>query len=303
MLRDRRVRIDTPSIDRSLRIVFFFLALVFAACSAFAQENEVERFRNALIDYFLPLNYVPVLVSQGNVVGDVIEVDGGIKARSARCFPSLKPPAPAESSLEEAVQSASAGVSFGLGLRQIFNSAAGTNLDRRFRIRFSDVTVVAVSRAELKDALDRNACPEITPLVDGTVTPLDRSRNLYFVVSAIMYGKRNAVLEFVDKANVEAKVDRLARQVGDATLNFQASNGGLVIVKSGIVLPIALKPVTIPKLVTVRDVYQFRNNPQYQLDWQPLECSAGQSCRQLFQPFADLVKASKPRLSGRDVDQ
>jgi hypothetical protein len=289
-------------IVRQVQAVCVFAALASTALPALAQENGVDGFRNALINYFLPLNYVPVLVNRGYAVGDVIDVDGvDFSARARQCFPELKPPAPVASSLEDAVQSSSAGVSFGLKLRQIFDSTAGADLERRFRITFSDVTVIAVSRAELKEALDRKACPEIAPLVDGTATPLDRSRKPYFVVSEVIYGKRNAILEFIDKANVQAKADRLARQVGDASLKLQAANHGSVIVKSDVVLPIALKPVTVPKVIGIADLNGVRSEPEYRLDW--LECPKNRPCTTLFASFVDLVKASKPRLTERDLNQ
>jgi hypothetical protein len=268
------------------------------------QPNEVARFRNALIDYFLPLNYVPVLVNRGYSVGDVIDVDGvDLFARSVQCFPSLKPPPPSASSLDDALQTDAADLSFGLKLRQIFDSSAGADLQRRFRIMFSDVTVVAVTRMDLKNALDRSACPEIAALVDASVTPLDRNKKPYFVVSEIIYGKREAVLEFGDQANLQAKADRLGREIADASVRLAVSNEGFVTVKSDVVLPIALKPVTVPKVITVADLSQTRGEEQEQLKWDPLDCLPNHTCPQLFAQFADLMKVSRPRLSQEDLDK
>jgi hypothetical protein len=160
-----------------------------------AQPNAFDSFRNALVDYFTPLNYVPVLVNRGYTVGDVIEVDGvNFYARTSRCFPRLKPPEPVQTSLTDVLETNSIGMNFGLRLRQIFDSSAGADLVNRIRIKFSDVTVVSVARLDLKDALDRQACPEITPLVDATITAADLNRKPFFVVSEVLSGKRQATL-------------------------------------------------------------------------------------------------------------
>jgi hypothetical protein len=59
---------------------------------------------------------------------------------------------------------------------------------RRIQIRFLDVTTVSVALLDLKDALDRQRCPDIAPLIDGTITPVDRSKKPFFVVSEVVYG-------------------------------------------------------------------------------------------------------------------
>jgi hypothetical protein len=137
-----------------------------------------------LVDYFASQNYVPVLVNRGYTVGDVVEVDGvNFYARASRCFPRLKLPEPVQTSLTDVLESNSVGMSFGLRLRQIFDSNAGADLVNRIRVKFSDVTVVSAARLDLRDALDRQACPEVAPLVDATITAVDRNRKPFFVVS------------------------------------------------------------------------------------------------------------------------
>jgi len=153
--------------------------LQFRAHAGAGRSQSLFEIRNALVDYFTPQNYVPVLVNRGYTVGDVVEVDGvNFYARALRCFPRLKPPDPVQTALTDVLESSSAGVSFGLRLRQIFDSSAGADLVNRIRITFSDVTVVSVARLDLRDALDRQACPEIAPLVDATVTAVDRNRKV-----------------------------------------------------------------------------------------------------------------------------
>ena len=114
---------------------------------------------------------MPVLVNRGYVV----EVDGvNFYARALRCFPRLKTPDPVQTALTDVFESSKADISLRMRLRQIFDSADFLN---RIRIKFWDVTVISGARLDLKDALDRQACPEVAPLVHATVTAVDRNKN------------------------------------------------------------------------------------------------------------------------------
>jgi hypothetical protein len=87
--------------------LFVFLTVVTIACASpgSAQPSAVESFRNALVDYFAQLNYVPVLVNRGYTVGDVVEADGvNFFARASRCFPGLQPPKPVQTALTDVLQ-------------------------------------------------------------------------------------------------------------------------------------------------------------------------------------------------------
>jgi len=99
-------------------------------------------------------------------------------------------------------------MSLGLRLRQIFDSSVGTDLARRLQISFTDVSITSVALLDLRDALDRGACPEIAPLVDGTLSALPKGEQPYFVVSEVMSGKRKARLEAEVKAAAHAITSR-----------------------------------------------------------------------------------------------
>jgi hypothetical protein len=235
-------------------------------------------------------------------VGDVVEVDGvNFYARALRCFPRLKPPEPVQTSLTDVFETSKIGMSLGMRLRQIFESSVGADLVNRIRIKFSDVTVVSVARLDLKDALDRQACPEVAPLIDATITAVDRNRKPFFVVSEVLSGKRQATLTLADKANVQAKAERIAQQIGNAEVKVEITAEGLVTLKSELVMPIALKPVTVPKVVLVGQFGDYRGGEQVELKWDPLDCTARPACASLFDPFADLVKESPPSLSEEDL--
>jgi hypothetical protein len=269
-----------------------------------AQPSAFDSFRNALVDYFARLNYVPVLVNRGYTVGDVVEADGvNFYARALRCFPRLKPREPVQTSLTDVFESNKAGVNFGLRLRQIFDSSVGADLVSQIRIRFSDVSVVSVARLDLRDALDRQACPEIAPLVDATITAVDRNSRPFFVVSEVISGKRQATLTLANTANLQAKADRIARQVANAQIKMGVTGEGLITLASDVIMPIALKPVTVPKVVLIDQFGDLRGREQVKLRWDPLDCAMPGACASLFGPFADLVKEMRPKLDKEDLAQ
>ena len=188
-------------------------------------------------------------------------------------------------------------------LKQIFDSTAGADLVNQIRIKFSDVTVVSVARLDLKDALDRQACPEVAPLVDATITAVDRSKRPYFVVSEVLSGKRQATLTLADQANLQAKAERITQQVANAQVKVEVAADGHITLKSDVIMPIALKPVTVPKVVLVGQFGNLRGGEQVELKWDPLECTARPACASLFEPFAELVKESAPTLGEEDLAQ
>jgi hypothetical protein len=104
----------------TLSITLIVAVLALPVPVARAQPDALERFRSALIDYFRRYAYIPVIVDRGYNIGDVIESDGvGIRARAARCFPTLSSPSTVRTSLPDVVETEAAGTSFGLKLRQL----------------------------------------------------------------------------------------------------------------------------------------------------------------------------------------
>jgi hypothetical protein len=235
--------------------------------------------------------------------GDVVNVDGvNFLARAARCFPKLKLPEPVSSTLSDVVETDAAGMNFGLRLRRLFDSNAGSDLVRRIRIKFSDVTTVSSALLDLREALDRRVCSEIVPLIDGSITAVDRNQQPYFIVSEVVYGKRQAELQLKASADLQAKATGIESQIGDANLKMTASADGLVTLISDAVVPIAVRPVTVPKVVMVNS-FDLRGGDGAQLKWEPVDCSGGPACAQQFDAFADLVKAHPPKLSAEELEQ
>jgi hypothetical protein len=242
------------------------------------------------------------MINRGYVVGDVIDIDGvNLYARSSRCFPALKLSPPAETTLEDAVELSSGGLSFALKLKQIFSSSAGADLNRKFKVKFSDVKIISSTRLDLKDAFDRAACPELAPLIDVSITAVDHKAKQFFIISELMYGKREASLELKGNENLAAAADNLAKVVGDASVKIEASGGGIVSVKSDALLPIAMKPMTVPKVIAVSDFKNIRGEAD--IAWLPLECSKPKDCYAEFIPFAHLVGAFHPAFMSSELNE
>jgi hypothetical protein len=285
----------------------FGLVLLGVAWGAPARAEEpFERFRSLLINYFEAQGFFPVLVDRGYRIGDVVNADGiNLYARGTRCFPHLVVPRPTPTSLADVVSVDTAGMSFSLYLRQIFSSDAGGDLARRIDISFTDVSVRAVTLLDLRDALDRKACPEIAPLIDGTPAPVQPGEQPYFVVSEVLTGKRQAHLEFSAHANLAAKTQKIAQLAASAKLSVQGGTDGTVTLANDTVQPIAIMPVTVPHVVQID---AFRNGvrggaPVSQVRWQPAACDSPDSCAEKMGILADRMKAAPVTLSVQDLDR
>jgi hypothetical protein len=118
----------------------------------------------------------------------------------------------------------------------------------------------------------------------------------------VVYGKREAELQVKAAADLQAKVNQLARQIGDANVKMTASDDGVVTLKSDAVAPIAVRPVTVPKVVMVSS-FNLRGGQSAELKWEPVSCSSLQPCAPQLDLFADLAKAYSPKLNADDLEQ
>ena len=267
-------------------------------------ENSFQAFRNALIDYFMPQGFLPVIVDRGYRIGDVVNTDGvNLYARGERCFPKLEVPSPVATSLPDSVYAYDIGMSFGLRLRQLFDSDAGAESKRQVELQFKDVRTVSVSLLDLRDALDRRACPQIIPLIDGTVESMESRESAFFVVSELLMGKVEARLQFATNADLELKTKQVAQKVARVNLRVGVDNKGSVVLKSDIAGPIAMKPVTVPKLVTVASFKNLRGTEEEEKrEWLPVKCQEADGCARDFSTFADKVRAAVPLLAEQELD-
>ncbi len=273
-----------------------------------AQQSGEERFRAALIEYFKPYQFFPVIVNLGYGLGDVIDIDGvTLLYRGSSCFPTLRAPTPRPQPLPDFVEVRDVGMSFGLRLRRLFDSSADIGLDRAIRIRFDDATVVVSTLADLRKTYSKAACPVIAPLLDGMPTPPPPGQHPYFIVGAVMYGKHEASLHSAGNGSVQASLHKVVSAVADASLKVNAQGGDSISLSSVVQVPIAIRPVTVPGLVKVGD-FEVRGkggvNPGDRWQWQANECpSSDTSCTQRFAEFAQMMARTPVVLSNAKRDE
>ena len=277
-----------------------------------AQESGEERFRTALVDYFKPFRFFPVLVNVGYGLGDVIDIDGvTLLYRGSSCFPKLKPATPYPQPLPDFVEVKDIGMSFGLRLRRLFDSGADVGLDRSIRIRFDDATVVVSTLTDLRNTYDHSACPVIAPLLSGTPVPPPPGEHPYFIVGAIMYGKHEAVLRGAGNASVKASAQKITAAIADANLQVSAQIGSSISLSSRVAVPIALRPVTIPGIVKLGD-FEVRGivkgqgspNPGDRWQWQSNDCQrSDKKCAELFTEFSQTMVRTALALSNAMREQ
>src|SRR5207247_1282106 len=99
------------------------------------------------------------------------------------------------------------------------------------------------------------------------------------------------------------KADKIAQQIGSAEITMQVDTNGTVTLKSNRKSVIAVKPVTVPKVVLVSQLNSLRGTTDIDLKWDPLECANVESCKQLFDAFGDLLKTSTPTLDPAELEK
>jgi hypothetical protein len=255
--------------------------------------HSAIAFRSELIDYFSTFGLVPVIATRDFSIGDVVQVDGvDFFARRATCFPNLAVPASTPQSLPGSVQTSEIGLDAALSLTRVFSAGAQASLVHRAIINYDDVTAAEVDLKTLRSELDRKACPEIIPLIDGTIATLRKGEKPFFVVAAVYLGKPEAALQVVDKAHLNAEVARIG-QLGQGSFSVTAGTGDTVLLKGDRPVVIAVRPMTVPEIVQVGS-YSLRGDDNPQLRWKSAACTPGADCKATFGPFAAVIKAWAP---------
>lgn len=288
---------------RCRQLLGLVILMATVVCPTRADDSS-DRMREMLIDFFEGLGYLPIIVDRGYQIGDVINIDGvNLYARGERCFDmgKLKVPPAVPTSVPGVVRSDGAGLNLGFRLQKLFDSIFGVNLVRRQEIKYTAVSVAAVPLVDLKGALEREVCPEIAPIVDGTLEPLKSDEKTYFVVSEVMYGKKAVRMELTSRGNVEVKTQELMRLAGSGDIAIRSAGDGIYILESEKVAPIALKPVTVPNVVKLASFDNIRGAPEYKEKYEPVKCKSVNECRKNFGAFADRVKNVKVDLPPFDI--
>jgi hypothetical protein len=286
------------------------VALLMLACVCTPSAGGVgsmdafDRFRGALGRYFGGLGYFPVTIDRGIEVGAVMEVDGvGLRSRAAKCFHSLVPPKPIRELLPEGVLVDGAGTSFRLRLLQLLGIGGGGQFSEAIELRFTEVSIIAVTRPELSDALDASACPDVAPMIDGGATKQAVEALPLGVISEVLYGKREAVLHLVSAANLEAKVKEISRIAGSADLSAEVSSGGLVRVKSDVVLPLAFRTITLATTVTQGPAVHRGDAAPAGTTWEAFTCEPGSGCSDPFKKALEVLDAARLVVTPEELER
>jgi hypothetical protein len=102
---------------------------------------------------------------------------------------------------------------------------------------------------------------------------------------------------------LQAKADKIAQALGSAEVTASVAADGTVTLKSNQKSVIAVKPVSVPEVKLSTVSQSLRGSGDLELKWNPIECDSRQSCKLLFDPFADLLKASTPTFERGEIDK
>src|SRR5262249_79251 len=116
-------------------------------------------------------------------------------------------------------------------------------------------------------------------------------------------GKREATLTFNDTANLQAKAEKITQQIASADVSVKVDANGTVTLKTNNKSIIALKPVTVPKVVLSSLDVRGGGDTNVQLQWDSLDCTNAKVCKALFDPFAELVKSRQPKFEPDELEK
>jgi hypothetical protein len=137
-----------------------------AALAAQSWTSAQGQLIREYVDVFRPHGMIAVLISIGQAPGDVVDRFGEeFVHRRSECFADLTAQE-SPSSLPNFDLGAAAALRLGLGLQQIGDAEVQALGENRVILRFDRVTVQTVSQGELRQTINRKACPEIGRLID-----------------------------------------------------------------------------------------------------------------------------------------
>jgi len=153
--------------DVCTRVAMTLLAALIG-CEARAQSGSAVQARliQEYVDAFKPHGMIAVLIPIGQEPGDVLDKLGEeFVHRRGECFPQLTAQE-SPSRLPNLDLGASAALRLGLGLDQVGDAELKALGDNQVLLRFDHVMVQTLSQGEMRQAIDRKACPEVASLID-----------------------------------------------------------------------------------------------------------------------------------------
>src|SRR5260221_1065887 len=181
-------------------------------------DAGVQEYASALVQYFNSLRggYEPFIVSEGQQVGDLIDVKTrSVLKRRAACFPNLVPPQPQKFDLPRFVGMSQTAASFLFEIKKWIGLTANDKIVDNVSLVFSDATIEDVTLDDLQSKLSKD-CDFLKPLImDGQViTVFGRTATL---VRTIVRARTNTVVSFGVEADAGAKVEQLQKLLPGGT--------------------------------------------------------------------------------------
>jgi hypothetical protein len=205
------------------------------ACLGFADQAVAAGMRsyvNALIQYWSAFEqgYVPLVLGEGQEVGDVIAVDDhSVLKRRGQCFPNLAAPKTTPQTLPRYVGLDKSATSFLFQLKGLAGLNASENQLDTVGIFYTDASINDLTPDDFKTVLSKE-CEMVRPL-------LDNSRNVMInghdatVIRSIIHARSNVALAVSAGVDAQAKVDSVKKLLPPAgkvlplDANIEASIG------------------------------------------------------------------------------
>ena len=248
----KKIMLGAPRLWRYLQrqITSFILASAFplAAPSAQPRVSAQDQLIHEYLDVFTPHGMVAVLDPIGQEPGDVIDKLGEeFVHRRTECFSDLAP-RESPSSLPSFDLGTEAAIRLGLSVPQIGDAELQALRESHVILRFDHVTVQSVSQGELRQAVNRGACPEIGRLIDKDPEALSASSIL---LGEVFFASRIVRLNRASGGGSGLSLSGLRALASHLGLRLRAEAGGdletakVVELSTTQPLPVAFRPAFI----------------------------------------------------------
>lgn len=265
-----------------------------------ASGDALAGYRKEMLVYFRSHYLLPIVIPEGQSVGDVYSSDfWTLEERANNCFPALPPGRSEATDLPILQPSAASSAGFAVGVTDVAKSGfAGKAV-----VLFTNVSVTTTSKGDLRRSLSKD-CAYLTPILEEQV--VGKGVPVKIVLGRVVYAKKAAFFGF-DGAGAEQQAKALAQRLSSvasdrlgsvrvldagASAVFDPGAKAGVLAETRAALPIAFAPAFLPK--TVVDGFGFNEGtrgaggpPQFK--WDQFDPAAKTDDRRLFEALVDAL--------------
>lgn len=212
--------------------------------------QSLDAQRAALFTYFKSFGMLPILIPEGQMVGDVYDLQSGsLKDQASRCFPGLEIGEFEATTLPTVLQTDKASAAALFNLPAFASGSGSARYENVVSIRYIDARVKKVSLSSLRSALS-SECAYLRPLMNGTLVDPDGLEELPLIISRVIYGKPEFFIGLKDGMDFEgeASLADFSLEQADTTaqVTFKRQGDRGLILSSNDVLPVAFTPAFLP---------------------------------------------------------